>query len=243
MKIEVYIQARMGSTRLPGKVLSPVMNRPLLSYLIERLHACRECDAYRVLTGTSPQDDPIVTFCKEMNIPYFRGSDDDVLARYQQASEQYSPDAIVRVTGDCPLIDPNIVDEVIRSYREGFPKWDYVSNVLERTFPRGMDVEVFSRQTLESTANHALKPSEREHVTTYIYAHPELFKLHNVASKIKLPNYRLTVDTIEDFRIVRHILEALYPQNPLFSLKEIITFLNAHPEIPKINAHIAQKLI
>ena len=149
MRIEIYVQARMGSTRLPGKVLMPVLGKPLLGYLIERLQAVKEADGIVVLTSTDSADDVIANYCEQNGISYFRGSEEDVLARYYEAANLLQPDAIVRVTGDCPLIDPEVIDQAAYFFRQHYPSYDYLSNSLEQTYPRGLDVEIFSYEGLE----------------------------------------------------------------------------------------------
>lgn len=241
MRIEIFVQARMGSTRLPGKVLKPVLGKPLLFYLAERLDRVKCADAYVILTSTKSEDDPIAAFCENRGIAYYRGPENDVLARFHQAAAARCPDAIVRITGDCPFIDPEIVDEVISAYKNEYPQWDYVSNTLQRTFPRGLDTEIFSFATLDKTFHQATDPSEREHVSLYMYRHPELFRLKNVACPFNLSQHRWTVDTIEDFQLIQLLLEELYPQNPHFLLKDILEALKQHPEWNEINAHVEQK--
>lgn len=241
MRIEAYVQARMGSTRLPGKVLKKIMNRPLLDILIERLRQAKEIRGIVVLTTLQLEDDKIVKFCQEHTIDCFRGPEEDVLSRYYQAAAQRKPEGIVRITSDCPLIDPDIVDEVVKAFRKGRPGIDYVSNSLERTFPRGLDVEVFSFGALEKAHLNAIKPEEREHVTPYFYRHPELFQLENIAMTPSYAQHRWTVDTPEDFALIKLILENLYPKNPNFRLRDILALLAQHPDWSKLNAHIEQK--
>lgn len=238
MKINAFIQARMGSTRLPGKVLKTVLNRPLLDFLIERLSQAKTIDKLMVLTTEKQEDDLIVQFCKKQEISYFRGSEHDVLDRYYRAASQWRSEGIVRITADCPLIDPEIVDQVITTFKENYPEIDYISNSLERTFPRGLDVEVFSYQALEKAFINAREEAEREHVTLYLYRHPEFFRLKNVAHIPSLAHHRWTVDTIEDFVLVRLILEHLYPKNPHFRLADILKLLSENPAWSKLNAHI-----
>ena len=241
MRIEAFIQARMGSTRLPGKVLKEVLGRPLLDYLIERLKQARELDDTVILTSKEVSDDPIVRFCDEKMVPCFRGSEEDVLDRYYQAALSRKPDGIVRITADCPLIDPAIVDQVVKTFRENTPTFDYVSNSLERTFPRGLDVEIFSYQALAIAFQKAKSPEEREHVTLYLYRHPELFHLKNVAMSPSYAHHRWTVDTPEDFALIKLIIEHLYPNNPRFRLTDVLKLLSKHPEWSLLNAHIEQK--
>lgn len=241
MKTEIFVQARMGSTRLPGKVMKQVLGRPLLSYLIERLKRVKEADNLVILTTTLPEDDLIISLCEEEGVPWFRGSEENVLERYFQAAKQREVDAIVRITSDCPLIDPGVVDLVIRTYKKSLPSYDYVSNSLERTFPRGQDTEIFSFQALEKAFLSAVNLEEKEHVTVYLYAHPELFQLKNVAHHPSLGNLRWTVDTPEDFKLIRLILEQLYPANPRFSMGDVLQLLEKNPAWNLINANIEQK--
>jgi len=242
-KVEAFIQARMGSTRLPGKVLKNVMGRPLLDFLIERLRQSQEIDDIVILTSRQPADDAIVQFCMEKKVPFFRGSEEDVLERYYQAAARRSPDGIVRITSDCPLIDPEIVDEVIKTFREGYPGIDYASNTLERSFPRGLDVEVISSRALEEAHLNAKKSEEREHVTLYIYRHPERFRLKSIKLFPSCTHHRWTVDTPEDYALIKLILESLYPENPRFRLKDILELISKHPDWSLLNAHIEQKKI
>jgi spore coat polysaccharide biosynthesis protein SpsF len=237
MNIGLFVQARMGSTRLPGKVMLPVLGKPLLSYLIERLKKVTLVNSFTILTTELKEDDVIEAFCKEEAVNYYRGPSQNVLERFYNARNDF--DAIVRITGDCPLIDPKIIDEVIKVYKDSAVS--YVSNALERTYPRGMDVEIFSKEALEKAYHKAYTVSEKEHVTLYIYCHPEEFKLKNVALSQNLSSYRLTVDTKEDFELISKVLEKLYPIKPDFDLDDIINFLKKNPELLKINAHIEQK--
>lgn len=243
MRIEAFIQARMGSTRLPGKVLKQVLERPLLDFLVERLTQCRALDQIVILTSKLAQDDAIASFCQEKNLLCFRGSEEDVLDRYYQAALETKPDGILRITADCPLIDPDIVDQVVKVFHQHAPHADYVSNSLQRTFPRGLDVEIFSFKALEQAFQQAHRPEEREHVTLYLYRHPEKFKLYNVAHIPSLATYRWTVDTPEDFTLIRLILEHLYPKNSQFRLNDILHLLKEHPDWNQINAHIEQKKV
>lgn len=239
MSTEIYVQARMGSTRLPGKVMKTVLGKPLLEFLIERLKRVKKATAIVVLTTTDARDDAIVNYCKEHNIACIRGPEDDVLARYWLAAKERKPTNILRVTSDCPLIDPEIIDQLITVFESG--SYDYVSNSLERTYPRGLDVEMFTIKGLNHAYEEAKDPFEREHVTPYFYRHPELFRLKNVSSPEALSHHRWTVDTLEDFTLIKLILENLYPTNPHFLLNDVLNLLKIHPDWLKINAHIKQK--
>lgn len=244
MKIEIFVQARMGSTRLPGKVLKHVLGKPLLFYLVERLQRVSEADGLTILTTTLPEDDLIVDFCQKQHVKCFRGSSEDVLDRYYQAALLQRPDAVVRITADCPLADPGIVNQLIKMYREEFPRWDYLSNGFGgQTYPRGFDTEIFSFEGLEKAFINGLKPYEREHVTPYFYLHPEIFSMQGIASPIDYSQYRLTVDTPEDFTLIELILEKLYPSSPFFTLRDVIELLERNPSWKQINALVKQKTI
>lgn len=240
-KINIVIQARMSSTRLPRKVLKPVMGKPLLSLLLERVRRVHAAHSIIIATSTNPADIAIEKFCHEEKIPVFKGSEDNVLDRYYQTALQFPCEAIVRITSDCPLIDPSIIDEAIHLFIQ--QQVDYVSNTLKRTFPRGMDVEVFSFKSLEESVKMATKSAEKEHVTPYIYQHPEKFKLHNFTYPTDISSYRLTVDTPEDFLLITKIYETLYPNNKNFTLQDILKVLKKNPEWKNINADIKQKEI
>lgn len=243
MRVSAIIQARMGSTRLPGKVLKKILDQPLLSYEIERLRNSQLLDEIIVATTVSSDDDPIVDFCQEVGVLCFRGSEEDVLSRYFEAALQYSCEVIVRLTADCPLIDPQIVDQVIKCYLKSDPRVDYVSNVLQRTYPRGMDTEVFSFASLEMAHNMAVAQEEREHVTLFMYRNPQLCTLKGVENEVDWSKYRLTVDEKDDFLLIKEILETLYPGNPLFSVKDIVGLLEGDQALGRLNAHVQQKKI
>lgn len=240
-RVVIIIQARMGATRLPGKPLKHVLDKPLLSYLFERLRRTQNSDEIVVATTQHPRDQAIVDLCREEQIPVYRGSEEDVLDRYYQTAKAASADVIVRVTADCPLIDPQIVDEVINYFLTH--QVDYASNVLERTYPRGMDVEVFSFAALERAATEADTPDQREHVTPYFYQNPKKFILGGVKGKENHSIFRLTVDTQEDLILISLLIQELYPKKPDFTLNDLLEVLIAHPDWEKINSHIEQKPI
>ena len=240
-KCVIILQARMGATRLPGKPLKNVLGRPLLSYQLERLRRVKFADAIVVATTTKLQDEKIVDFCRKENISVFRGSEEDVLERYYQTAKKFQADVIVRITGDCPLIDPSLVDQVIRYYFDHQPDCDYVSNSLNRSYPRGLDVEVFSFSALERAEREAKDVQEHEHVTPYLYWHPEIFALGSVVQQEDQSHHRWTVDTPEDLMLITKIIETLYPINPAFTTQDILSLLKAHPDWVALNAHIQQK--
>ncbi|MRR14020.1 spore coat protein, partial [archaeon] len=187
-KTIALIQARVSSSRLPGKVLMDICGEPMIIRVYQRAKRAGTLDDVVVITSDHQDDDALEELCLEKGVPCFRGNLDDVLDRYYQASVQHHADVIVRITGDCPLLDPGIVDTVVRTFLDG--AYDYVSNVLECTYPDGLDTEIFSRTSLEKAWNDAVLKSEREHVTAYIYKHPELFRLGSVMQKEDLSSMR-----------------------------------------------------
>jgi|APSaa5957512622_1039677.scaffolds.fasta_scaffold119129_1 spore coat polysaccharide biosynthesis protein SpsF (cytidylyltransferase family) len=234
--ILAILQARFSSTRLPGKVLKKILGKPMLSLQLERIKHSKRIEELIVATSTEDSDNKIESLCKSMEIPCFRGSLNDVLDRFYQAALPYKPENIVRLTGDCPLIDPLIIDNVIDLCIRG--EFDYVSNALEPTFPDGLDVEAFKFSALETAWKEAFLPSHREHVTPFIYQNPERFRIDNYRNNIDLSYLRWTVDLPQDFELVRQIYEALYRQNPKFTTQDILTFLHNNPSLLQINKSI-----
>ncbi len=241
LRVVLIVQARMGSERLPGKPLKKVLGKTLFEYLIERLRRVKYADEVVLATTTLPKDDPLAALSQSLKISYFRGSEEDVLDRFLQAGKFFRADVVVRISGDCPLIDPALIDEAIRFFLDHYPQYDHVSNCLNRTYPRGMDVEVFSMSSLEKVAKESSLPEEREHVTVYYYRHPETFVLGSLEGKRDLSHYRWTVDTQEDFMLISKMLENIYPSTPEFTLADLLRASEAHPEWRLINAHVQQK--
>ena len=241
MKVLVIVQARMSSTRLPGKIMMEVCGKPLLEHQINRLKGVSTADEIVVATTTNSIDNIIIDLCKKLNISFHRGSENDVLGRYYEASIKYKGDIIVRITSDCPVIDPDVVDHIINFYIKHKDKYDYVSNTLFRMYPRGMDTEVFSFKVLKETHVEATKQEDREHVTSAIYQQPQRYSLCNVPYDSDESHHRWTVDTREDLELITLIYEALYYQNPDFSLGDILNLMESNPDWLSINAHIEQK--
>jgi spore coat polysaccharide biosynthesis protein SpsF len=231
----IVVQARMGSTRLPGKVLKDIAGRPMLSYQMERLRRVKRAERIVVATTDQPADDAVERFCQKEKIACVRGSEHDVLARYHLAIERFPADVVVRITADCPLIDPAIVDEAIAAYEP-----DYVSNMLEKTYPYGMAVEVFSAQALREAHREAKDPAEREHVTPFIWRRPQRYRLKSLTIAPNLSHHRWTVDTPEDFELVSRLLKTLKPH---FTLQDVLAVLDEHPDWCAINAHVEQKAL
>lgn len=227
----------MTSTRFPGKVLKEVMGRPLLSYQIERLKEVRGLEKIIVATTTNKEDNPIVEFCQKTGIDYYRGSENDVLDRYYQTAKKFGVEHVMRITADCPLIDPLICNRVIDEYFNSGA--DYVHT--GPTFAEGVDCEILSFKALEKAWHEAKLKSEREHLTLYIHNHPELFKKNTLTNATNDSKYRFTVDELEDFVVVKAILENLYSTSyQLFTINEIKNFLDAHQDIFMLNAHVTR---
>lgn len=228
------LQARMSSSRLPGKTLRPLLGKPLLFRQWERLQKTKKIDQWILATSTDPSDDALETFCCENSLKFFRGSLNDVLDRFYQAALPLRPDHIVRITGDCPLADPALIDQIIDFHLKG--NFDYSSNTIPPTFPDGLDAEMFRFACLEKGWKEAKLPSQREHVTPFIYQQPNRFRLGSYKNNIDLSGLRWTVDEKEDLKLIMKIYEALYPHNPNFSTSDILTLLNKHPEWGMINS-------
>ncbi len=231
MTTVAVIQARMRSVRLPGKVLAEVQGAPLLAHVVNRARRAEALDAVVVATSTDQADDGIARFCREAGIDLFRGSCDDVLDRYHDAAQLFGADVIVRLTADCPLTDPEVIDRVVRAFQEG--SLDYVSNTLVCTYPDGLDVEVFSRECLVRAWRQARLNSDREHVTSYIVNHPNLFRLACVRNDVDLSAMRWTVDHSEDLEFIRQVYSQCGPAH--FGMAAVLALLDRQPALREIN--------
>ena len=227
----------MNSSRLPGKVLLKINGRPLISYMYERVLAARSLDGILIATSQESSDDLLYEYCIDNSIPCVRGSLDDVLGRYYHAALKSDADIIVRLTGDCPLIDPMVIDAVVNVFTQS--EYQFVANTAPPDhvkYPEGMDVEVFSVSTLKKAYYEAYKPSDREHVTFYFWKNPDRFSCFRCDLEDDLSKYRLTVDYPEDFIVVEAILNALYSNSYIFSMHDIVQFLDINPSINNINS-------
>lgn len=232
------IQARTGSTRLPGKVLLPLLGAPMLTRVVRRVSRASRVDATIVATTTASSDDAIVELAKREGWPVERGSETDLLDRYVQAARAHAATTVVRITSDCPLIDPDLIDEVVAALHDDGS--DYASNSLDpRTYPRGLDVEAMSMAALEAAWRQDHDPRSREHATPYIYRHPERFRLRRVASPVDLSAHRWTVDTPEDYELIRRIYERLGRDD--FSWRDALTVIEGQPAWSELNRNVAQK--
>jgi len=239
-RVVAIIQARMGSTRFPGKTLVDLAGRPMLEYVVRRVLRAKSVDEVIVATTERSSDDSIATVCARLGVRAYRGPEADVLKRFLGAAETMKAGVIVRVTADCPLIDPEVIDRVVRTRARTHA--DYASNGLERSWPRGFDVEVFLADALRVADTLAKEPYEREHVTPAIYEHPDRFRLVNVLAPLaaRAPNYRVCVDTVEDLQVVRKLVMSADDPDRLTS-ERIVAFLRSHPDVRAINAAIRQK--
>jgi spore coat polysaccharide biosynthesis protein SpsF len=221
--------------------MRPILGRPMLELLVERLKRAETLDRIVIATTDNDTDDVIEALAHRLEVGCFRGSEEDVLDRVLRAALSEHADIIVEITGDCPLVDPGVIDRLVRIYQN--EKFDYVSNTLKITFPNGLDTQVFSTRVLQEVSNLSQDPADREHVSLYIYEHPERYSLHNVESDLpeKYWDLRLTVDTIEDFHLITNIYERLYSSNPAFNLHDVVDLLEREPELIEINREIRQK--
>lgn len=231
--ILAILQARITSQRLPSKVLMTILGRPMLELQIERILRCKKIDQLIVATSINQEDDPIDTLCKKMEISCFRGDLANVLDRFYQAARRYRPQHVVRLTGDCPLTDPMLIDELIEFYLAR--KCDYASNCQEPTLPDGLDAEIFSFETLAQTWQEAKLPSHLEHVTQFMNSQPQRFTIASYKYHQDLSRYRWVVDEPEDLEFVRKIYEKLYPSNPEFRTQDIVALLKRNKKLVEIN--------
>jgi spore coat polysaccharide biosynthesis protein SpsF len=234
MNIVAILQARVSSTRLPNKVLKTLLGKPMLQRQIERIKRSTYLNDIVVATSIEPEDDAIFELCNNLKVKCFRGSLDNVLDRYYQAAKTYNADHIVRLTGDCPLIDSQVIDQVIAMHL--MHHTDYCCNCNPPTFPDGLDIEIFNRQALNLSWEKAQKPSEKEHVTQFIRNNDNLFKKENYQQSPNLSHLRWTVDENSDFDFVTQIYQYLYPQKADFSTQDILQLLKEKPELIKINS-------
>lgn len=236
-KVIAIIQARMGSTRLPGKTLVEICGKPLLEHIVERVRYSRLIKEIVVATTTKQEDNVIIDLCTKMRVKSFRGSEDDVLDRFYQCVKRFEADIIVRITADDPFKDPEVIDKAIEAILDN-DKLNYVSNTIRPTYPEGIDVEVFTFGTLEKAWKEAREPTEREHVTPYIWNNPDIFKVLNMENDVDLSYMRWTLDTKEDLEFTRAIYKRLYRPNEIFLMKDILEVLAREPELKEINSGV-----
>lgn len=240
----IIVQARMGSSRLPGKIMMPLADQPVLTHVIRRLQECKNVWKVIIATTEKEQDDTVAQLARSGWADVYRGSEDDVLSRYYEAALAYKFDVVIRVTSDCPLIDPDIIDAMIERFKyensEG-RRCDYLSNTLRRTFPRGLDVEIFTFDSLKRAYQSASAKPQREHVTPYIYQNPDSFILRDYLGNEDHSDLRWTLDESEDYRLLKRVYDELYGLQPRFGYKDVLNLMARYPELTSINAHISQK--
>jgi spore coat polysaccharide biosynthesis protein SpsF len=244
LKVVAIVQARVGSTRLPGKVLKDIEGATMLARVVQRLSRSRLINEVLIATTDRAADDAIVEECRRCAVQVFRGDEDDVLDRYFRASQLARAEVVVRITSDCPLIDPGVTDKTIAAFLnpQGQAMPDYASNVVVRTYPRGLDTEVMTAQALERCWRAANQPYERTHVTPYIYEHPGEFKILSVTGEADFSRHRWTVDTPEDLEFVRAIY-ARFKSRDDFREADILALLEHEPELMELNRAIMQKAL
>lgn len=235
--IAAIIQVRMGSTRLPGKTLAKIEDKPLLWHIIERVKHAKKIDKIIIATTNLNEDKKIVAFAEKMGIVCFTGNENDVLDRFYQAAKKHGADIIVRITADDPFKDPNIIDDFL-GYLKNNRQLDYVSNTIKPTYPEGLDIEVFSFATLQKAWKEAKKSFEREHVTPYIWQNPKKFSIKNMSFKKDFSHLRWTIDYPQDLQFAREIYKRLYAKKPIFLMQDILEVLEKEPELVKINQGI-----
>lgn len=241
MNVLAIIQARVGSTRLPGKVLLKIQDKTILQHVVDRVSMSHLVDEVIVATTIHRKDLPIVKLCSSKGIRIFCGSEEDVLDRYYQAAKLIKPKSILRITADCPVIDSEIIDQVIKKHLETGA--DYTGNTVgAETFPDGQDAEVFKYNALKSAWKNSELSSEREHVTQYIKKHEDQFKVEGLVSKEDLSAYRWTVDDPEDFELIKQIYDNLYVKNKYFKMCDILKLMKEKPELMEINNHIIRNI-
>lgn len=241
MKVVCIIQARVGSSRLPGKVLKEICGKTVLEHDVNRLKLVSNIDEIVIATTVEKQDEKIVDEAVRLKVKYFRGSENDVLSRYYFAAKEHNADIVIRVTSDCPCLDYKILKDMIDKYLEEYDESNYMSNTVERSYPRGYDVEIFSFKALQEAYNNAKKNYEREHVTPYIYNLNNNFKILSYRNFEDYSNYRVTLDTKEDFEVINVLYENLFETKGYFLLEDVVGFLNDNPQIVEINKKVEQK--
>jgi len=235
----IVVQARMGSTRLPGKVLRTLSEKSLLQIQIERLRAVTSVDAICVATTVRPEDNQIAHFCDEHSVHCYRGDSEDVLSRFYAVAKGFDAEVVIRITADCPFIDPHLIEKALFCFRNHYDELDYLTNTLHRTYPRGMDIEIMRTTALEESFHQAILPYDKEHVTPYMRSQPTN-RLGNFFQKEDFSYMRLTVDTEEDFQLIQEVYKRIQDKN-CFDLEEIVRIVKKEPDLLRINAHIEQR--
>ncbi len=242
-RVIAVIQARTNSERLPRKVLMPLGGRPVIDHVIIAVKGATLIDSVVLATTVQACDDELAAAGERMGVRVFRGSENDVLGRFVEALECDNADVVIRITADNPLLDPLVIDRVVQEFLRG--GCDYASNNLERSWPRGMDTEVFTRHALDRAHREGLLPEHREHVTIYMRTNPDTFRLRNVSAPVDetCPELRLSLDTKEDYVLLQKVFDALWTPGGTVSAKSVVAWLKAHPEVAALNAGVMQKKV
>ena len=235
-KVDAIIQARLSSTRLPGKILKKVVNKTLLEHIIERIKYSKYIDNIIVATTKNKIDNQICQLLNKIGISYYRGSEEDVLERYYQTAIKFGCEYISRVTADNPFVDPKVTDQVIKMFMK--EKLDFAYNDKPPTYPEGINAEIFTFKALQKAQKESMDSFEREHVTQYFYRHPELFKQQNMKNNVDLSYLRWTVDTLDDFRMAQEVYRKLYNDKPIFLMNDILKLIEKYPSIAKMNENV-----
>jgi spore coat polysaccharide biosynthesis protein SpsF len=243
LKIVACIQARMGSTRLKKKVLKKILGRTLIEHIFRRLKKTQEINEIVLTTSRKKENDVLVKHAKDIGLKYYRGEEKDLVSRLYQTNKEFKADALVRITGDCPLVDPKLIDKMVKIYRKNYKKIDFVTNVFPPTFPDGLDIEILSTSILERLDNEIKDSFYREGLTFYIMENPKKFRIYNFKNSINLSSMRWTVDYPEDLVFIREIYKTFDKKNKIFTIADILNFLKKNPPISKINAKWANKTV
>jgi spore coat polysaccharide biosynthesis protein SpsF len=243
-RIVIIIQARMGSSRLPGKILLDIAGKPMLSHVVERGRRSKIAHEVVVASTEDPADDVVVRFCEERGYPFTRGDNEDVLSRYLKAAREYEAQIIVRITADCPLIDPEVIDRTLEAFLEEYPQAQFGTNRgkdrIMRTYPIGMDVEVMSMDALEMASREAHEAYQREHVTPFLYETEGRFEKTSIDAGGDYGAQRWAVDTVEDLKFVREVFSH-FSNHGAFGFQDVVALLEEKPELLEINAQVRQK--
>jgi spore coat polysaccharide biosynthesis protein SpsF len=235
----IIIQARMGSSRFPGKVLMEIIDQEtILHYVIKQVKFCKMIDRIIVATTTLPEDDKICDVCSNLSIECFRGNEENVLDRYYKCAKKFSVSNIVRIPADKPLIDPKIVDNIVEVFDSGM--YDYVTNFLPSTVPQGTEVEIISFEAIEKAWKNAVLPSDKEHVTKYVYTHEKEFEIFNVKNEKDFSEFRWAVDEVEDLKLIKEIVKRI-KKRPIHT-EDIIKILEKEPQLKKINESVSNNI-